>query len=117
MPNKKFETLKDYIASFPTEIQSKLIAVQNTIKQTIPDAIESISYNIPAYKLSTRHSIYFAAFKNYISMYPMYGLEQIQQELNKYRAKGTKDTIHFVYNDPIPFDLIKKIAILKSQTK
>lgn len=67
---------------------------------------------MPAFKVNQTH-IYMASYKNHIGMYPMYGMDEIEDEISQYRAKGTKDSIHFPYTKPIPFGLIEKIIKLK----
>jgi uncharacterized protein YdhG (YjbR/CyaY superfamily) len=47
----------------------------------------------------------------------LYGLNEIEDELREYRAKGTKDSLHFLHNKPLPIELIKKIIELKSKQK
>jgi len=68
---------------------------------------------MPAYKIWNYH-LYFAAYKKHIGVYPVYGLTEIENELSAYRAKGTKDSLYFLHNKPLPTELIKKIIKLKS---
>jgi uncharacterized protein YdhG (YjbR/CyaY superfamily) len=58
-----------YIASFPTEVQTVLEKVRQTIRDAAPDAKETISYQMPAFR---RHGIlvYFAAWTKHIGLYP-----------------------------------------------
>ncbi|WPR70351.1 DUF1801 domain-containing protein [Flavobacterium sp. NG2] len=112
MNTPKPKSIEEYIAIQPEFHQELLYKIIKTIKKTAPQVEESIRYNMPAFKLNKTH-IYVAAYKNHIGMYPMYGLDEIENELSKYRAKGTKDSIHFPFKNPIPFDLIEKIVKLK----
>jgi len=61
--------VNDYINSFPEDTQWILIQIRKIILQEVPDAIESISYKMPAYKISGKPLIYFAGFKNHIGLY------------------------------------------------
>ncbi len=65
----KFKTMDEYIQSFPNEIQKILEQVRGTIKDTVPEAEEAISYAIPTFKLYGKNLIHFAAFKNHIGFY------------------------------------------------
>jgi uncharacterized protein YdhG (YjbR/CyaY superfamily) len=112
MTNPKFTTIEEYIASFPQQIQAILKQVDNTISKTVPEAVGNISYGIPVYKVGKK-AVYFAGYKEYFSIYPMYGVEKLESGIAQYRAKGTKDTIHFLYKDVLPLDLIARIAQCK----
>lgn len=107
-------TVDAYIAQFEPEIQSRLNILRQLFFDIIPETNESIRYNMPAYKTGQYH-LYFAGYKKHIGFYPVYGLTEIEEELIHYRAKGTKDSLHFPHNKPLPIDLIKKIILLRSQ--
>lgn len=82
----------------------------------MPNTEESIRYEMPAYKVG-KHHLYFAAYKKHIGFYPVYGLIEIEDEVSEYRAKNTKDSLHFLLNKPLPIELIKKIIKQKSELK
>lgn len=62
---------------------------------------------MPAFKVGKYH-LYFAAYKKHIGFYPVYGLTEIEDEISEYRAKNTKDSLHFSHDKPLPIDLLKK---------
>ncbi|HET6892348.1 MAG TPA: DUF1801 domain-containing protein, partial [Pyrinomonadaceae bacterium] len=104
--------IDDYIASFPEDVQKILKKVRTTIRQTAPDAEETISYQIPTFKLKGTYLIYFAGFKNHISLYPApRGAEEFKEVLSAY--EGGKGTVQFPLNQPIPYDLRKRIVKFK----
>jgi uncharacterized protein YdhG (YjbR/CyaY superfamily) len=110
MGNKKFEinTIDDYIATFPKEIQKKLQEMRATIKETAPDAEEKISYQMPTFYLKG-NLVHFAAFKNHIGFYPVpTGIEKFKKELSAY--KTSKGAVQFPLDKPLPVDLIRKIV-------
>lgn len=97
-----------YIASFPKEVQAKLEQVRATIKKAAPEAEETISYGMPAFKLNGP-LVYFAAFKGHIGFYALpSGNEAFQKELAKY--KMGKGSIQFPLDEPMPLALITKIV-------
>jgi uncharacterized protein YdhG (YjbR/CyaY superfamily) len=104
--------IEAYIAGFPEDIQLLLQQIRETIKMAVPDAEESISYGMPSFKLNNQ-SVWFAAYKKHIGLYPMYGMAVFQEEMAQYRGKGTKDALHFHYNQPLPIELITKIVQYK----
>ena len=64
-----FKTIDEYIKTFPNDIRKILETVRQTIKKAAPDAEETISYQIPTFKLNG-NLVHFAAFKNHIGFYP-----------------------------------------------
>jgi uncharacterized protein YdhG (YjbR/CyaY superfamily) len=113
MEKLKPKTIDDYISAFPDDIKLRLTKIRETIKKAVPSADETIRYGMPAFKLNKEH-IYISAYKNHIGMYPMYGMESIEEELAIYRGKGTKDALHFSHKQALPLSLIKKSVTLKA---
>lgn len=94
---------------FPEEIQALLQAMRTTIREAAPDAIETISYGMPALKLKGRILVYFAAHKNHIGFYPTgSGIAAFKQALTDW--KGSKGTVQFPIDQPLPTDLISDIV-------
>lgn len=108
------QEINDYIAAFPSEIQEKLATIRAIFRQLLPNLEESIRYGIPSFKVG-KHHLYFAAYKKYIGFYPVYGLEDMAADLAEFRAKGTKDTLHFSHAKPLPIELIAQIIRRKSE--
>lgn len=106
--------VEKYIKQFEPDIQKKLNELRQLFVEVLPNTKESIRYKMPAYKVGNYH-LYFAAYKKHIGFYPVYGLTEIEDELLEYRAKKTKDSLHFMLDKPLPLELIKKIIILKSK--
>jgi len=104
-----FETVDEYIKSFPPDIQILLKQVRAAIKAKAPEAAENISYGMPAYKTNGKPLMYFAAFKNHIGFYATpSGHAAFSGELSKY-AQG-KGSVQFSLDKPIPFELIERIV-------
>ena len=108
MEKLKPKNIDDYISSFPDDIKLRLTQIREAIKEAVPNAEESIRYGMPAFKLTKEH-IYISAYKKHIGMYPMYGVESLEDELAIYRGKGTKDALHFTHDQELPLNLIKKL--------
>lgn len=102
----------NYIKLFPENVQGLLNQIRATIKENAPEAEESISYKIPAYKTNGKPLIYFAGFKNHIGLYATpSGHNQFENELSKY--KQGKGSVQFPLNKPIPLTLIARIVKFK----
>ncbi|MES2811318.1 MAG: DUF1801 domain-containing protein [Bacteroidota bacterium] len=107
MDRKTPKDVDDYISWFPEETQKLLTEIRNLIRINAPEAEETISYNIPAYKLNGI-LIYFAGYQKHVGMYPApRENEAFITELSNY--KGGKGTVQFPLNKPLPVDLITKI--------
>ena len=109
MDNKKVNTIDEYIAQFPPEIQEKLQSLRKVIKDTAPDAGEKISWQMPTFTLNG-NLVHFAAHKSHIGFYPgPSGIEVFKQKLTDY-YKYSKGAVQFPYSNPLPFDLIREIV-------
>ena len=107
-----FKSIDQYIGTFPEDMQKILEELRATIKAAAPEAEETISYNIPTFKMNGRYLIYFAGWKNHISLYPIpVGSEAFNKQVAKY-AEG-KGTLKFPLDKPLPLKLITKIVKLK----
>lgn len=105
----EIKTVDEYIATFSTDIQSILNEVRSAIRKNAPDAVECISYGMPAYKTNGKPLVYFAAFQNHIGFYATpSGHSEFNNELSGY--KQGKGSVQFPVNKPIPLDLIKRIV-------
>jgi uncharacterized protein YdhG (YjbR/CyaY superfamily) len=106
---KRFTTIDEYIAPFPGAIQAALEKVRQAIHHAAPDAAETMSYGMPTFDLKGKHLVFFAGWKQHISLYPLpAGDEAFQQELAHYkRAKGS---IQFPLDKPIPYELVEHIV-------
>lgn len=109
MPRPIASDINEYIAGFPKETQKVLKQIRATIKKAAPEAEETISYAIPTFTVNGRYLIYFAGFKNHVSVYPAPRLnEAFKKELSGY--KGGKGTVQFPLDKPLPLNLITKIV-------
>ena len=102
------KTIDEYIASFPSDIQQKLQEIRAVIRQAAPDAVEKISYQMPTFYYNG-NLVHFAVHKHHIGFYPApSGIEQFEEELSVYRT--SKGAAQFPMDEPVPFDLIRKIT-------
>lgn len=103
-------TVDGYIGAQPAGSREILAAVRAAIREAVPGAVESISYNMPTYKLGGRPVIYFAGWKKHFSLYPVGAalVSQFKEELAPYEVE--KGTIRFPLTAPPPLALIARIA-------
>jgi uncharacterized protein YdhG (YjbR/CyaY superfamily) len=101
------QTIDEYIATFPPDVQAILQKIRATIARAIPKAQEKISYRIPAFALDG-DVIYFAAFKKHIGVYPPVRDARLKKEVARYA--GPKGNLQFPLAERIPYALIGRIA-------
>jgi uncharacterized protein YdhG (YjbR/CyaY superfamily) len=110
MAKTSFKSIDDYIASRPEAVQRVLKRVRSIIRKAVPGANETISYQIPAYKLHGRPVVYFAGWSQHYSLYPSNDrlVAAFKDQLARYEI--SKGTIRFPLSEPIPVKLIENIA-------
>jgi uncharacterized protein YdhG (YjbR/CyaY superfamily) len=112
MIKKTVETIDEYIRGFPPDIQDILQKIRQTVRKAAPDAVEAISYRMPAFKINGKYLVFFAAFKKHIGFYPLpSGIESFETELSSYQK--SKGAVQFPLNRPVPYDLIEKIVTFR----
>ena len=94
----------------PEKVVIALERIRQTIKSAAPEAIEVISYGMPAFKLNGRMLMYFAGFKNHCSLFPgsKAVILKFKTELKAYKTSA--GTISFTTEKPLPVSLIKRIV-------
>lgn len=101
--------IEAYIAGFPADIQRRLEQIRDLILEIAPDAVASISYAMPTFKLNGRVLVYFAAFKKHIGLYPApIALEQFKVDLEPYKA--SKGAVQFLHTQALPITVIGRIV-------
>lgn len=101
-------SIDEYIAGFPTDVQEILQRIRQVIREEAPAAQEAIRYRMPTFRLNG-NLVHYAAFQNHIGFYPTpTGIAEFEQELAAY--KGGKGSVQFPLNQPIPYDLIRRIV-------
>lgn len=104
---KHFTTVDAYIQSFPDATRTVLEHVRQTIHRAAPDAVETVSYGIPTFDRNGKHLVFFAGWKQHISLYPIpAGDSAFQQDIAPY--KNAKGTLRFPLTKPIPYDLVAR---------
>jgi uncharacterized protein YdhG (YjbR/CyaY superfamily) len=104
----KFTSINEYVSTLPENAQKAMGKIIATIKAKVPDAEESISYNMPAFKVNGEYFVHFSAWKNHIGMYPIpAGNEAFQKQVEPYRS--AKSSLNFPIDKPMPIKLIEKI--------
>ncbi len=112
--NIDYSNVDEYVNMFNGDVKKKLQQIRQEIKNTVPEAEETISYRMPAFKLR-RILVYFAAHKNHIGFYPTPdALIEFKDVLTNY--KTSKAAIQFPLDKPLPLQLIKDIVKFRAES-
>lgn len=108
----QYQTIDEYIKTFPGDLQIILEKMRQTVKKAAPQTVETISYQMPTFRLNGKNLVHFAAFKSHIGFYPApSGISSFKNELAPYI--GGKGSVRFPLNKPIPYDLVEKIVAFR----
>jgi uncharacterized protein YdhG (YjbR/CyaY superfamily) len=98
------------LAGLPEQQRAALQGLRETIAAAAPEAVDTISYAMPAFRYHGRALVAYDAFKAHCSLFPM-GSEIIERHAADFAAfSTTKGTLHFTPEHPIPADLIQLIV-------
>ena len=110
MGKRTTKSVDDYIAAQTEEVRAILDSVRRAIRKAAPAAEESISYDIPTYKIKGERLIYFAAWKHHYSLYPVTERDLAECVAATDSFDIRKSTIRFSYDAPVPAKLIERIT-------
>ena len=103
------QSVDEYLAGVPAESRTALEQLRRTIRSIAPEALETISYEIPTFKLNGRMLVSFAAFSEHCSFFPGAGpVEVHKDELKSFPT--SKGTIRFTPYRPLSAALVKKLV-------
>jgi uncharacterized protein YdhG (YjbR/CyaY superfamily) len=106
---KNSKTIDEYIQASPETVRPILQNIRQAILRAVPEAVESVSYGMPAFKVNGKPLAYFAVFEKHIGFYPIpSGIKAFRSELAGF--KQGKGSVQFPLGKPIPFALIKRIV-------
>jgi uncharacterized protein YdhG (YjbR/CyaY superfamily) len=104
-----------YIDLQPENTRNILSEIRQTIKETVPEAEELISYQMPAFRYHGM-LVWYAVFKHHYSIFiPSQILNIFQEELKPYELSKSKSAIKLPLDKPVPVQLLSKI--IKSGAK
>jgi len=104
--------ISEYLSKVPEPERSVLERIREIVRNTVPEAVEVISYGMPGFKYKGKYMLGFAAFKKHMSFFPTSGpIEKLQDKLKNFKlAKGT---IQFSMDNPLPESLINEIVQIR----
>jgi uncharacterized protein YdhG (YjbR/CyaY superfamily) len=114
VPSRKKETTAEdvdrYLAQVPEQHRATLEKLRKTIRAVAPRASEGISYGIPTFRIEGRPFIWYAAWKNHCSLYPLSD-SVLQAHAKHLRGYSTaKGTIRFAPDKPLPAAFVRDLV-------
>ena len=107
-------SVDEYIERFPPDTRAMLKEIRSLVREIVPDATETISYQMPTFDLNGAHLVHFAGYEKHIGFYPIpTGMEAFKEELSAY--KTGKGSVQFPLDEPLPLDLIRRIVEFRAE--
>ncbi|MFO7546452.1 MAG: YdeI/OmpD-associated family protein [Trueperaceae bacterium] len=101
-----------YVETFDGAVRMALEELRDLLREALPGATETISYGIPTFDLNGKHVVHFAGYTQHVGLYPTpSGMKAFDAELARY-ARG-KGSARFPLSEPLPVDLIRRIAAFR----
>lgn len=104
--------IDDYLASVPPAKKAELERIRKIVNQTVPSAVEVITYGMPGFKYKNKYLVAFAPFKDHLSIFPgSHAIEATKVKLTKYKL--SKGTIQFTLDTTLPDQLIIDLVTVR----
>ncbi len=99
-----------FLAALPDDQRTALQGLRSLIAAAAPDAVEAISYGVPAFKYRGRPLVSFGAATSHCAIYVQSPavMEAHRDDLAGYST--SKGTVRFAAGAPLPEDLVTKLV-------
>lgn len=105
--------IDEYLKKFEMPKRKELERIRSIAKKIVPDAEESIGYDMPTLRYKGHSFLGFTIHKEHLGIYP-YGGEVIEALKNQLKEYGlSKGTIRVPFDHPISENMLKKIIIYR----
>ena len=102
-------TVDEYVAALPGHVQPVMERLRASIRDVVPDVVETISYAMPTFTLDGKPLVHLAAWKKHVGLYPLPPMDDdLARAVEPYR--GAKDAMQLTYAQPIPYDLVERVV-------
>lgn len=107
--------VRTYLAQLHAGLRAQLLKLRDAIRAAAPDAVETFGYGMPAFELDGKKFVWYGAWKNHISLYPLTGAlrRALAYELAAYDTSG-KGTIRFRADQDLPTSLVVRLVTARA---
>jgi uncharacterized protein YdhG (YjbR/CyaY superfamily) len=102
--------VREYIAALPPGARKRMQQIRAIIRATAPGAVDHFSYRIPAFRLEGQPLIWYAAFKQHTSLYPITPALSRAHGIDLSDHETSRGTIRFPLAAPLPAALVKRLV-------
>jgi uncharacterized protein YdhG (YjbR/CyaY superfamily) len=105
------EKVRAYLASLPADARKAMKTLRVDIRSAAPGAEESFGYGMPAFRFEGRPLVWYAAWKEHTSLYPISaGMMRAHAAAMKGYETSGRGTIRFPLTEPVPSTLVRQIV-------
>jgi len=103
--------VRNYLAALPADTRRHVQKLRKAIRTAAPGAVESFGYGMPAFQLNGKPFVWYAAWKQHSSFYPLSKAtaRALAAELTGHEISG-KGTIRFRLDQPLPTALVTRLV-------
>ena len=107
------EEIDRYLDALEEPKRTTLAQLRQAILAILPEAEQTISYGLPAFKVRGKTIAGFAAFKNHLSYLPHSGsvFPELHDELRSYSTSS--GALRFNIDEPLPVPLVEKLIAVR----
>ncbi|WP_422114562.1 iron chaperone [Brachybacterium sp. UNK5269] len=101
-----------YIAAAPEPFRASLERLRAVLAGTLPEAEEMVAYNMPGFSIGGTVVASYAAFSKQCGLYLLpAAIAEHAEEIAGAGFKATKTGITFSPRNPLPDDLVERLAL------
>ncbi len=101
-----------YLSTLPDAHQAALGKLRAALRELLPDAEETISYGMPAFKISGKAIAGYAGFKAHMSYFPHSSvvIAELADVLDAAGLDHSKGGVRFTLDAPLPETILRQLV-------